>query len=195
MNKYYIAVDFDGTLVKDAFPLIGEENERVIGSISNRIRALREKGYDPQVILWTCRTDWDEKHTYLSDAVRWCKEHLPFPVAYVNENPDCEFGHPELEKKIFAHEYWDDKAYNPYESFPIVVQPEILEDDVLCEEQYVSIPHWFSIFLIVAALLCGISSIVTCVLSKEISLVSYILSVAVNILLICVTAWYLDTEE
>lgn len=56
-----IAVDFDGTIVKDKYPLIGEA---VPGAIET-LKKLKKEGY--QLILWTCRTG---KH--LAEAVSFC---------------------------------------------------------------------------------------------------------------------------
>ena len=111
--RYYIAIDFDGTLVKNEFPYIGKTNKKVISKLKRKTRELIRLGYDPVFILWTCRADHGDGQNYLSDAVNWCKEEFPYEITYVNENPDMNFGRPDLEKKIFADEYWDDRAYNP----------------------------------------------------------------------------------
>lgn len=58
-----IAIDFDGTIVHDRYPEIGEPRTGAIETI----KKLRKEGY--QLILWTCRTG---KH--LAAAVAWCAE-------------------------------------------------------------------------------------------------------------------------
>ena len=109
MQNYYIAVDFDGTLVEHKFPEIGEPREDVKQKLFNHINVLNHHGFSPTLILWTCREDLPER-AYLTEAVDWCKEH-EIPIKYVNENPECDFGYPEKVRKIVANEYWDDKAF------------------------------------------------------------------------------------
>ena len=112
-KKYFIAVDFDGTLVENRFPAIGEIKQDVVDKLLDTIEELKTDGYEPVLILWTCRCDHGSGKNYLTDAWEFCKKNLPFQFSYANENPYCNFGRPDLEKKIFANEYWDDRAYNP----------------------------------------------------------------------------------
>jgi hydroxymethylpyrimidine pyrophosphatase-like HAD family hydrolase len=101
MNKI-IAVDFDGTLCKDAWPEIGTPNEWLI---RNLIQS-REDGHS--VILWTCRTG-----EMLEKAVQWCN-HKGLIFDAINENvPESieRFGGDS--RKVFADVYIDDKA-TPY---------------------------------------------------------------------------------
>ena len=97
-RPYIIAVDFDGTLCEDKYPDIGRARADVIAELKDRQR----KG--DWIILWTCRHGKE-----LGDAVVWCINYgLLFDG--VNEN------HPDLiavygdTRKVFADEYWDDKA-------------------------------------------------------------------------------------
>ena len=98
MNKV-IAVDFDGTLCENKWPRIGRPNYKVI----NYLRKEKKKG--SKLILWTCRSD-----DRLRDAIDWCKKNgLEFDA--INENLKeiiDVFGSDS--RKIFAHEYIDDKA-------------------------------------------------------------------------------------
>ena len=97
-----IAVDFDGCLCVNAWPDIGEARQEVIHALLER----QKQG--AKIILWTCRVD-----ERLDEAVAWCAEHgitfdavnsnLPANVAAFGN--DC--------RKIYADEYWDDKARNP----------------------------------------------------------------------------------
>lgn len=93
-----IAVDFDGTLCENKWPEIGAPNEELI----NHLKSQQVVGN--KVILWTCR-----EGDLLSDAINWCRGHgLLFDA--INENlPDVirEFGGSN--RKIFAHEYIDDR--------------------------------------------------------------------------------------
>lgn len=68
------AIDFDGTLCKDAFPNIGEPNQAMI----DRVIQLKDQGHE--IILWTCRTG-----KLLDEAVNWCNQKGLFFHA-VNEN-------------------------------------------------------------------------------------------------------------
>ena len=94
-----IAVDFDGCLVDNQYPNIGSPCHETIRALqSEKLRGAR-------VILWTFRVGKP-----LADAVSWCHEHA-IPLDAVNKNL------PEVEKrfgvggpKVFANEYWDDKA-------------------------------------------------------------------------------------
>ena len=109
-KNYYIAIDFDGTLVKDAFPEIGTKKEQTYKKLLRKREDIEKAGYTPIFILWTCREDLPER-AYLSEAVDWCKSHLKnINIHSVNTNPFVNFGYPEKVRKIFAHEYWDDKA-------------------------------------------------------------------------------------
>ena len=96
------AVDFDGTLCENAWPDIGEANEPLIKALKD----FRESG--EKVILWTCRTD-----DKLTEALEWCKERgLEFDA--VNENlPEVLAAFDGESRKIFAHVYIDDRAFNP----------------------------------------------------------------------------------
>ena len=94
-----IAVDFDGTLCENKYPEIGNPNRELITYLRD------EKKRGARIILWTCR-DGEE----LESAVKWCELYgLKFDA--VNENAIEaieEFGGDT--RKIFAHEYIDDRA-------------------------------------------------------------------------------------
>lgn len=94
-----IAVDFDGTLCRGAWPEIGEPNTRLIEDLKRR------KKQGDKIILWTCRVD-----EMLTAAVEWCRAFgLEFDA--VNENlPETieYFGNDS--RKIYADEYIDDKS-------------------------------------------------------------------------------------
>jgi len=100
-----IAVDFDGCLVTNKYPDIGDP-------IPETIAALKaEQAAGARIILWTCR-----KNKQLTAAVKWCAEQgINFDA--VNENlPEVikEFGGDT--RKIYADIYLDDKSgsVNPY---------------------------------------------------------------------------------
>lgn len=110
-----IAVDFDGCLCENAWPEIGEAKQDVIDALLSR----QKQG--AKIILWTCRVG-----EQLSAAVRWCTRHgivfdainenLPVNVAAFGN--DC--------RKVYADEYWDDKAVMP-EPFYFMVKGENLD--------------------------------------------------------------------
>jgi 5'-3' exonuclease len=102
MMDKIIAVDFDGTLVENKYPDIGEINREVFDAV------LEEQGAGAKIILWTCREEG-----VLTQAIEFCKYNgLVFDA--VNDNLEyikLNFnGNP---RKIFAHEYWDDRQYWP----------------------------------------------------------------------------------
>lgn len=101
MSKVY-AVDFDGTLCKNAWPNIGKPH-------THTIEWLKElKKNDCKLILWTCREGMD-----LVNAIVWCADQGLFFDA-VNDNLEeykKKFGNNS--RKIFADYYVDDKSLNP----------------------------------------------------------------------------------
>lgn len=101
-KNYYIAVDFDCTLAKtNEFPYIGEPNTAIINE------AIKRAKEGATLILYTCR-----EGKPLERAVEACKK-WGVPIKYINENPEVALiqqGKPS--RKIFANEYWDDRAVN-----------------------------------------------------------------------------------
>lgn len=94
-----IAVDFDGTLCRDAYPDIGAPNFEVI----NKLKFCKARG--AKVILWTCRTG-----DRLAEAVAWCYRWGIYLDA-INENlPERVKQYGGDTRKISADEYWDDKS-------------------------------------------------------------------------------------
>ena len=102
MNRYknkVIAVDFDGTLCVNNYPLIGKPKQKNI----KKVLKAQRKG--ASIILWTCR-----EGILLQQAVRWCN-NFGLYFEEINNNlterlsiwgNDC--------RKIGADEYWDDRA-------------------------------------------------------------------------------------
>ena len=68
------AIDFDGTIVENKWPDIGEPKQRVV----DYIRQLQNIGH--KWILWTCRSEEE-----LPAVLKWCEEHGLYPD-YVNDN-------------------------------------------------------------------------------------------------------------
>lgn len=94
-----LAVDFDGTLVQNRFPLIGEVNKTVWDAV---IQA-QKNGY--KLILWSCRNG-DALH----DAVEFCsKKGLHFDA--INDNIDeVKVMYGGDTRKVFADMYIDDRC-------------------------------------------------------------------------------------
>ncbi len=91
---YFRAVDFDGTIVKNDFPNIGEP----IPEMVDKMREW-EKDMGNITIVWTCRAG-----DLLNEARAFMlKNDIPFD--FINENPIVDYGSP----KIFASEYHDDR--------------------------------------------------------------------------------------
>lgn len=95
---YTIAVDFDGTLVKDMYPGIGTINQPVWDAVL----AAQSKG--AKLILWTCRNGYQ-----LQDAVIFCADNgLHFDA--INENLDeVKVLYKGDTRKVFADVYIDDR--------------------------------------------------------------------------------------
>lgn len=106
-----IALDADGTLFEDNYHggLFEADSHdlRPKWDIINKVKQRITEGWD--IILWTCR-DGER----LREAEEFCAQY-GIPLVAVNDH------HPQVKKicvecgytpgpKIFAHEYWDDKA-------------------------------------------------------------------------------------
>lgn len=97
--SYIIAVDFDGTLCENQYPEIGEPNNALIEYLKMRQQKMGHK-----LILWTCRVG-----DRLEQAVDWCQDRgLIFDA--VNQNlPEIVESFGGDCRKVFAHEYIDDR--------------------------------------------------------------------------------------
>ena len=94
-----IAIDFDGCLVEDKYPDIGDINAEVFEA------AFTEQAAGSKLILWTCRAG-----RYLDAAVEFCASHeLRFNA--VNDHlPEMVAKYGGDAVKVYAAEYWDDRA-------------------------------------------------------------------------------------
>ncbi|MAT90821.1 MAG: hydrolase [Flavobacteriaceae bacterium] len=98
MNETYtIAVDFDGTIVEDAFPDIGKPQLFAFDTL----KALQEKGH--RLILWTYRYG-----KQLDDAVAFCEKHGVVFYAVNKSFPEENFD-PKYSRKINADYFIDDR--------------------------------------------------------------------------------------
>lgn len=102
-----IALDFDGTLCENEFPLIGNQNQNQ-KELMKKMISMREEGH--KVILYTCRGDTDD-YKCLSEAIEWCREQgLVFDA--INENIPTIKKISGYSPKPLADWYIDDKALN-----------------------------------------------------------------------------------
>lgn len=93
-----VAVDFDGTLVQNEFPKIGEPKQQVI----DLVLKLQKAG--AKLILWTCRAG-----KVLEEAVEWCADQGIYFDA-INENlPEVQKEWGGDTRKVMADYYLDDK--------------------------------------------------------------------------------------
>ena len=93
-----MAVDFDGTLVRDKFPEIGLERE----NFCRAIRILQKMGV--KSILWTSRTG-----SALDEAIEWCEDHdLHFDAINKNLPEVIELTGTDT-RKVYANVYFDDR--------------------------------------------------------------------------------------
>jgi predicted kinase len=95
MRYRFYAFDFDGTIVENKFPGIGE----ILDGTVEKINALYED-LSNIIIIWTCR---DKEYT--AQMRQFLLKHR-IPFDFINENPIFDTG----SRKIFAHEYYDDRG-------------------------------------------------------------------------------------
>lgn len=99
-----IAIDFDGTIVEDAFPGIGELKP----GAAEVLKRLKAEGY--YLILWTCRSG-----KRLAEAAQFLGEH---GIRFDKYNESCpaniELYSGEDTRKVYADLYIDDRGiYRP----------------------------------------------------------------------------------
>ena len=116
-----IAVDFDGTIVENAYPAIGKEKLFAFDTL----KELEKQG--AKLILWTFRTG-----KQLDEAVEFCRQNgIEFYA--VNKNYPEEVMNENVSRKIDADIYIDDKNLGGFPGwsetwqmiFPYEVQEEM----------------------------------------------------------------------
>ena len=96
-NPLIVAVDFDGTIVEDAYPKVGEPMIFAFDTL----KKLQSQGH--RLILWTYRSG-----KRLDDAVAFCKENgIEFYA--VNKNFPEEIYDEKYSRKIHADLFIDDR--------------------------------------------------------------------------------------
>lgn len=98
MKSYIIAVDFDGTIVKDAYPKIGKPMLFAFESL----KKLQSQGH--RLILWTYRSGKG-----LEEAVAFCKENGIEFYAVNSSFEGEEFDESKQSRKINADIFIDDR--------------------------------------------------------------------------------------
>lgn len=94
-----IAIDFDGVLVNDQFPEIGEPDWDMISAV------WRLGFTDHELVLWTSRVD-----DKLEEAIQWCEKH-DLKFVGVNTNAPSNISQYGTDpRKMFANVYIDDRA-------------------------------------------------------------------------------------
>lgn len=106
-----IAVDFDGTIVRHAFPDIGDP----LPDAFRVLKRINRAGH--HIILWTCREDdsGKERKHYLEKAVKFLKDN-GIGLRSVNENlQEDDFREPPAKsRKVFANVYIDDRNFGGF---------------------------------------------------------------------------------
>ncbi len=104
-----IAVDFDGTIVEDAYPAIGAPQIFAFDTL----KKLQEDGH--RLILWTYR-----EGKKLSEAVKFCEEH---GITFYAVN--CSFQGEVLDtqsRKIHADLFIDDRNFGGFPGWGVIYQ-------------------------------------------------------------------------
>lgn len=106
-----IAVDFDGTIVDNIYPGIGNEKPYAIQTLKQLVAD------GDEIILWTARTG-----EILQEAVKWC-ESRGLTFSAVNSNHHTCINHQNGfsgARKIRADIYIDDKNIGGFPGWPVV---------------------------------------------------------------------------
>lgn len=96
-NRFVIAVDFDGTIVEDAYPKIGKPKMFAFETL----KRLQDDGH--RLILWTYRSD-----LRLKEAVEFCKKNGIEFYAVNKSFPEEQFDYSKS-RKIHADIFIDDR--------------------------------------------------------------------------------------
>lgn len=109
-NPLIIAVDFDGTIVEDAYPKIGKP----ILFAFETLKKLQEDGY--RLILWTYR--YGDK---LDEAVAFCKSKGVTFYAINKSFPEEQFN-DSMSRKIHADLFIDDRNVGGFKGWGEIYQ-------------------------------------------------------------------------
>jgi len=106
MKNLIMAVDFDGTIVQDAYPQIGSINMKTVEYIR------RHQNQGTKLVLWTCRSGQQ-----LEEAIMVCTG-LGIKFDAINDNlPEIKAKYGNNSRKVYADIYLDDRAFIPVEKY------------------------------------------------------------------------------
>lgn len=111
-----VAVDFDGTIVEDAYPKIGRPKIFAFETL----RRLQSDGH--QVILWTCRQGKE-----LEEAVEFCRER-GFEFYAINSNFPEESPEHTYPRKLVADLWIDDRNLGGLPDWGVIYKMVISEN-------------------------------------------------------------------
>ena len=122
-DKLIIAVDFDGTIVEDAYPNIGKP----IMFAFETLKKLQEEGH--RLILWTYRTG-----DKLKDAVNFCESNGIFFYAVNRSFPEEQYDNS-ISRKIHADLFIDDRNIGGFIGWGEIYQMLIGPEDIPTQQQ------------------------------------------------------------
>ena len=122
-DKLIIAVDFDGTIVEDAYPDIGKP---IIFAFET-LKKLQKEGH--RLILWTYRTG--EK---LEDAINFCESNGVFFYAVNKSFPEEQYD-DSISRKIHADLFIDDRNIGGFIGWGEIYQMLIGPEDIPNQQQ------------------------------------------------------------
>ena len=117
-----IAIDFDGTLVEDAYPKVGKPRLFAFETL----KKFQADGY--RLTLWTYRSG-----QYLDDAVAFCKKNGIEFFAINNSFEGEDFNKDEQSRKINADYFIDDRNVGGFpgwgEAYECITKKKTLDFD------------------------------------------------------------------
>ncbi|HLT54008.1 MAG TPA: hypothetical protein VKZ97_08950 [Flavobacteriaceae bacterium] len=131
-NRLIIAVDFDGTIVEDAYPKIGKPKLFAFETL----KRLQKDGH--RLILWTYRSD-----VKLEEAVEFCKSNGIEFYAVNKSFPEEQFNYSKS-RKIHADLFIDDRNIGGFMGWGEVYQ--MLSNPKYHPKQVPSKKGFFSFF-------------------------------------------------
>ena len=106
-----IAIDFDGTVVEDAYPGIGKPMIFAFDTL----KRMQQDGH--RLILWTYRHG-----KRLDEAVKFCEENGIEFYAVNRSNPQEEDVEPTVSRKIHADLFIDDRNFGGFPGWGAIYQ-------------------------------------------------------------------------
>lgn len=107
---FILAVDYDGTMFEDSYPIKGDIKQDVV----DKVKEFQDAG--AEIVLWTCR-----EGRSLKEALGRIEDETDLDFVAINENAPSQLEFMKEKKsegdlfatrKIFANFYVDDRANN-----------------------------------------------------------------------------------